>query len=77
MKENNNIHVSEFYKLISFTSNGQISIKDLDKWLQHQTEKKFTVIEKDLLDEIRKIIKDYSIAVKDLNNKFEKKLDCY
>lgn len=46
-----NIPVSDFYKLISFTSSGSISTTDLAEWLQLKTDKKFTVIEKAFLKE--------------------------
>lgn len=73
MKKNKNIHVSEFYKLISFTPNGQISTNDLNAWLQHQTEAEFAVIEKVLLEEAIKEIKDCSTTMNKINNEFEEK----
>ena len=73
MKKNKNIHVSEFYKLISFTPHGQISTNDLNTWLQHQTEAEFAVIEKALLEDAIKAIKDYSVIMNKINNEFEEK----
>jgi hypothetical protein len=72
MKKNPKIHISKFYKLISFTTNNQISTNYLSLWLEQETDREFIVIEKHMIKDAIKNMQDYSSMVKKLNDEFEK-----